>query len=643
MDIQKLLRRVKFEHFIGIATIVAALIITTVVVMNFRKPGSMTVLESQAMDASQMLPPKGAVPVELVRVERKSIEGAVTYTGTIQAYDDEDIYPRVTGRIVKMPVYPGDRVRAGQLLVQLDPSDRSEFKDRVEEAKQDYKSEMHNASAEEEGYEGKKFELEATVEAEEAAKKSLASAKSQLEYWIPEIKREQALLASDVVSKEEYDSELAKYQSAQATVQEAEARVRQAGKTKLAAQAAYREAKHHIGHRFAMADKAKAALDSAQIYDSYTRIFAHEDGVVTKRLISPGVVVSPGMMILKVAHIRKVRAQAQVAESDADKIRVGTPVNIKASENSSDEFKTEVSSVFPAADPASRTIVVEALIDNGTFRSEAKTRSGRERLSTSYKFLPGQYVVMRIVTGSTDGLVIPSNAIVWREGQAQVWKTISGGGSNKAKKYQCLMHPEVISDKPGKCPKCGMDLELMDVGGEKVSQLIDVKLGISNQDFTQVTDGLADGDEVISSGYAGLKPGMPIVGTKWSKAGPKQLPMASEVKRNRLDAANHWAVEQNVNDVTVGVSLTTTPLKTGSNTFEVKINKAGNPIPSADIVAKTSMPSMGMAGPDLHTRRIADGTYELKGDLTSGLWQIDLTIKIPGRAAVESSVELEVP
>jgi hypothetical protein len=25
-------------------------------------------------------------------------------------------------------------------------------------------------------------------------------------------------------------------------------------------------------------------------------------------------------------------------------------------------------------------------------------------------------------------------------------------------KYTCTMHPEVISDKPGKCPKCGMEL-----------------------------------------------------------------------------------------------------------------------------------------------------------------------------------------
>jgi len=24
--------------------------------------------------------------------------------------------------------------------------------------------------------------------------------------------------------------------------------------------------------------------------------------------------------------------------------------------------------------------------------------------------------------------------------------------------YTCSMHPDVVSDKPGKCPKCGMDL-----------------------------------------------------------------------------------------------------------------------------------------------------------------------------------------
>ena len=36
-------------------------------------------------------------------------------------------------------------------------------------------------------------------------------------------------------------------------------------------------------------------------------------------------------------------------------------------------------------------------------------------------------------------------------------KSESSGG-NQARQYTCSMHPEVVQDKPGKCPKCGMEL-----------------------------------------------------------------------------------------------------------------------------------------------------------------------------------------
>lgn len=32
------------------------------------------------------------------------------------------------------------------------------------------------------------------------------------------------------------------------------------------------------------------------------------------------------------------------------------------------------------------------------------------------------------------------------------------GSGTQAKQYTCSMHPDVVQDKPGKCPKCGMDL-----------------------------------------------------------------------------------------------------------------------------------------------------------------------------------------
>ena len=39
-----------------------------------------------------------------------------------------------------------------------------------------------------------------------------------------------------------------------------------------------------------------------------------------------------------------------------------------------------------------------------------------------------------------------------------------------SKKYTCSMHPEVVMDKPGKCPKCGMKLVAMK-GGRKMKAM----------------------------------------------------------------------------------------------------------------------------------------------------------------------------
>ena len=46
----------------------------------------------------------------------------------------------------------------------------------------------------------------------------------------------------------------------------------------------------------------------------------------------------------------------------------------------------------------------------------------------------------------------------------------SGTEQTVKKEYTCPMHPEVISDKPGKCPKCGMEL-VEKVSGNKQDTL----------------------------------------------------------------------------------------------------------------------------------------------------------------------------
>src|SRR5438445_5937822 len=48
------------------------------------------------------------------------MESTVRYSGTAVANLDVDVTPRVTGAIVSMPLYPGDKVSRGQLIARLD-------------------------------------------------------------------------------------------------------------------------------------------------------------------------------------------------------------------------------------------------------------------------------------------------------------------------------------------------------------------------------------------------------------------------------------------------------------------------------------------------------------------------------------------
>jgi hypothetical protein len=97
-----------------------------------------------------------------------------------------------------------------------------------------------------------------------------------------------------------------------------------------------------------------------------------------------------------------------------------------------------------------------------------------------------------------------------------------------------MMHPEVVSDKPGKCPKCGMEFIAQEKSGSLSAQLVDIKLGVANAEKTEVLSGLSEGDQVIYEGQEELQPGMAVVATDWSSNGPTKLPAATDVGENQM-------------------------------------------------------------------------------------------------------------
>lgn len=540
------MRFLKFlwRNLIGLIVLAIIVIGVRYAIAKYHRPGTQTVLESQNMDVSKMGAPLGTVPVAAETVQESAFAPTVTYTGSVFALNDEDIYARVAGTLIDLRVYPGDHVRAGQIIGHLDSVELSSRSSESAFAKQAAKNEVgiseaerRQAQAQQRTAQAKVHSLQGTLrdvqsqqtaadamheqsERElEASQASLADAEanvtamqSDVDYWNSEISREEKLYLAHAVSTDEYQRELAQAKTAQAKstqsqaaaqekramIAASKAKVRQAAaaitgmkarleqassdivgaQSEVTASMANVAASHQkILQRSAMAAQTAAIDRTAGIVRGYTELRAHQDGVVTERLVSPGTLVQPGMPILRIKNINRLRLQANVAESDISGIVVGNPVTITTQRDSSFKLQTHISSIFSAANPQSRTVIVEALVSNPDNR-----------------LLPGQYIMMQIATARSRRLLtIPQTA----------------------ERRDMNQKPYVWVVEAGK------------QGENPVARRVPVTLGSADGQRVVVLTGLKPGDKIVYAGHEDLKDGDMLSLTDWTPEGPKTLPEGS--------------------------------------------------------------------------------------------------------------------
>ena len=381
-------------------------------------------------------PETAAFPVAVAPVARAPIAGTVTYTGTVAPYNDEDIFARVTGRVVEIPVYPGDAVRAGQVVARLDDVELS--------------SRVLETEAMAAGARASRAQMESDLLAARLGivqmQKELAMIDADLTYARAVAARAERLVAAGAVSQQEYENERTMATSLEARRDAARAKLEQAGAMEGAAQ-------RKLEAAGSMVAQSQAALQTARIVRDYTRILAPSSGYVVKRLVAPGVLVQPGMAILKTTQIDRVRLQANVGEKDVQSVRVGSPVTITSVNGASAPLQARVTAVFPFVDQGARTAVVEVVVDN----------AGR-------RFLPGQYVAMRFTTGErSDTLTVPRAAVARLGGKAAVW----------------VMEDGRAQPRP-------------------------VITGLEGAEHVEIVQGLAVGERVVARGHGGLYAGARI-------------------------------------------------------------------------------------------------------------------------------------
>ncbi|MCX5733367.1 MAG: efflux RND transporter periplasmic adaptor subunit [candidate division NC10 bacterium] len=331
-------------------------------------------------------------PVVLASVERQTIRGTATYAGSVVPYNEEEIYPRVTGRILEMSVYPGDRVEKGQVVARLDDV---ELTSKVREAEAMLATAQANRTQME-------AELSAARYGIAQMQKELAMAEAETGFQQTVAARDERLFAKGAISQQDAESSRSMAVSATAKVEAARAKVEQM----RAMEASDRKKLEAMD---AMVALGQAQLRTAQVVRGYVDIQAPSTGYVVKRLVAPGVLVQPGMAILKTTQVDRVRLQANVGEKDLASIKPGSPVTVATTSSDASPITARVTSVFPYVDPGARTAVVEALVDN----------PGR-------RLVAGQYVQMQFTTGEQkDALTVPSSAVARLGGKATVW-TLKG-------------------------------------------------------------------------------------------------------------------------------------------------------------------------------------------------------------------------
>ncbi len=256
------------------------------------------------------------------------------------------ISSRVTGTVVKVNVDNNQFVKAGTVLVQLDPKDYVVAVQRAQ-------AELADAAASERAARTTvPITTTSTRSAVEMAQANLSAAQKQVAMAnarlreaeanhtkaAQDLERMRQLVAKDEVSRQQYDTAVAAEKAARASVDAASAAVASTQSQVAQAEAAVRQAQTapqqvavteaRVGSAQASVGKSQANLAQAQLNVQYTTIVAPIDGIVSKRSVELGQVVQPGQPLMAIVDLSDIWVTANYKETQLERMKVGQPATI---------------------------------------------------------------------------------------------------------------------------------------------------------------------------------------------------------------------------------------------------------------------------------------------------------------------------
>jgi HlyD family secretion protein len=244
------------------------------------------------------------LPIRAVTVERSSIRSVVSTNGKIEPAQNFEAHAPVNTTVRKLYVREGDRVKKGQLLLQLDDA---EARSQAARAQAELKGAQANVQAVHQG--GSQEEV-ITLQAQITKARS---ARDTAERNVDAFKRLQ----------EEGAASAGEVRDAQNALQRS-----QADYDLLMQKQKDRYSKPEVEHVTAQDSEAQAAYDAAQDILHKSNIVAPFDGVVYALPVKQGAYVQAGDLLLQEADLSKVLVRAYVDEPDIGRLVPGQKTEV---------------------------------------------------------------------------------------------------------------------------------------------------------------------------------------------------------------------------------------------------------------------------------------------------------------------------
>jgi HlyD family secretion protein len=393
----------------------------------------------------------------------------VTASGEIKPLTYVNVGANAMGRIVRLYVNEGDKVKKGQLLAQLENIQSAAG---VESMRATLAASQTDAVAAEAA-------LNTAMAQQNSSKASLTQAKIDFD-------RYSGLYKEQLVSKADFDAKKSSYEVQQAVNAQDQARVAQA--------------KAQLDSARGRVNQSRAQLTQASDVLSKTIYTAPFDGVVTNlpvhqdETVVQGIQNAPGSTLMTVADMNVITAEVRVDETDIVNVKIGQSAEVTIDAIPGKTFKGKVTQIGD-----------NAIIRSTGVSTSQSTASSQEAKDFKVvitlenppdKLRPGLSATAKVTTGAEhDVLTIPIQALTMRDKAS-----LEAADPNKKK-----------SAKPAATPTPQAKKEAQDVQGvfvvtaAKKAEFRPVETGLTGTTDIQVKSGLKENDEIITGSYKVLR------------------------------------------------------------------------------------------------------------------------------------------